>query len=52
MLKTQIKSVIARASSVAPFSQAKKLIAVPRNAQKALLALTTWGRLMEAKVVD
>lgn len=51
-LKTQIKSVIARASSVAPFSQAKKLIAVPRNAQKVLLALTTWGRLYELNAFD
>lgn len=51
-LKTQVKGLLERASSLALTANVKKLIAVPRNSQKTLLALTSWGRLYELTAFD
>lgn len=51
-LKTQIRGVLDRAGPVGLFSDIKKLIAVPRPKMDALLALTSWGRLLKLGAFD
>lgn len=46
-LKTQIRGVMDRAGPASLFSDARKLIAVPRPKMDTLLALTSWGRLLK-----
>lgn len=51
-LKTQIRGVMDRAGPISLFSDIKKLIAVPRPKMDALLALTSWGRLLKLGTFD
>ena len=51
-LKSQIQAVMDRARPVSIATTAKKLIAAPRPSMDALLALTSWGRMLKLQSFD